>query len=233
MADFTVNKFRVVLLGASSTVGELVGWVELLNNTTPTGYIYLHNRADNATLPPDSLSSGGTYVVMHQRVKYLDSLLTILKGPKPLTISINNGASILFTTASSFLAADEVSDIASAPPDKSVLQDILAASLSDSTATQPVGPADSVFTAAAETIQGVVSGLDVQKQQQGFKVFAFITDLGGSETQVVTRDQRFQTVLEQASGNVTQIQDHKPPVELEYRLFNRENVVSRIRFLDR
>lgn len=86
---------------------------------------------------------------------------------------------------------------------------------------------------AADPMEGVVSGLDVQKQQGGFKVFAFITNSDGAEIQVVTTEQRFQTTLEQASGNYATIKDHKPKVEVDYKVQDGENVITRIRFEDR
>jgi hypothetical protein len=90
-----------------------------------------------------------------------------------------------------------------------------------------------VDATADQSMEGVISGLDVQKQQQGFKVFAFVTDSTNSEIQVVTAEQRFQTVLEQASGNVTKIQDHRPRVEVTYRVQGGQKVITRVRFLDR
>lgn len=112
MPSFQVNRFRVVIQGAQGGIGESVGWIELLNNTTPTGYIYLHNRADTVSLPGDTLSSSN-YVVMHQRVKYLESMLTILKGPKPLSISISSatgGLALLSSAVVTSFDDDAVTD---------------------------------------------------------------------------------------------------------------------------
>ena len=101
-------------------------------------------------------------------------------------------------------------------------------------ARQDAGAAiQDVDAAADQSKEGVISGLDVQKQQQGFKVFAFVTESPNSEIQVVTSEQRFQTVLEQASGNVNKIQDHKPRVEVSYKVQDGDKVITRIRFLDR
>lgn len=91
----------------------------------------------------------------------------------------------------------------------------------------------SIDPQADQIIEGLVSGLDVQKQQQGFKVFAFVTDAAGQDIQIVTTEQRFQTTLEQASGNYTKIADHKPTVEVTYKVQGGENVITRIRFEDR
>lgn len=89
-----------------------------------------------------------------------------------------------------------------------------------------------LFEATDTTIEGVISGLDIQKQSSGFKVFVFVTD-GGTETQVVTSEHRFQTALEQASGNYDTIADHKPRVEVSYKNQGGDKVITRVRFLDR
>ena len=131
MASFLVDRFRVTLMGANADIGELIGWIELLNGTTPTGYIYLHNRADNVKLPADNESSGGTYVVMHQRTKYLDAILTVLKGPKKLTISFSNGLALLQSPVTTSLAADEAQIDAPADLDANAFQDIARSLISE------------------------------------------------------------------------------------------------------
>lgn len=70
------------------------------------------------------------------------------------------------------------------------------------------------------------------KRSNGFQVFAFVTN-AAEEIQVSTPDQRFQSVLEQASGNYKSIENHQPEVEVSYRLQGVLNVVTRIRLLDR
>ena len=83
-----------------------------------------------------------------------------------------------------------------------------------------------------QTVEGKVSGLDVQKQNNGFTVFAFIGDTTAG-VQVVTRDARFQSALEQASGNTAAIPPKLPRVEVTYNVVQGLNQIKRIRFLDR
>jgi hypothetical protein len=110
MPSFPTDRFRVTFMGANGTVGSNIGWIELLNGGTPRGYIYFLNIPDTQALPPDHLSSDGSYIVMSQRTKYLDAFLTVLKGPKPLTISFDNGLALLIGPDTVNLAAKEPVD---------------------------------------------------------------------------------------------------------------------------
>jgi hypothetical protein len=66
---------------------DAFGWIQLLNDHEPSGYIYIKRP-----LTPPFLGSFSPYVVMDFPPEFLDSLLTILKSGEPLQISFFQGS---------------------------------------------------------------------------------------------------------------------------------------------
>jgi hypothetical protein len=135
MPTFPANNYRVALFGAQGTNRSFIGHIQLLNSSTPRGYINFLNIPDDQALPPDGLGGGDSYVIMHQRAKFLDAFLTVVKGPKPLFISFDpSGLSGLLSPISATLTSEQSSDaeasvLGEPSPDTQwlqVLQDLMA-----------------------------------------------------------------------------------------------------------